>query len=83
MIIIVILYLSNIYRLNTTNNIKDIVTSSIVNQHTCIISLQFCPLKRTLYACVGYPKLTLPNQQRSDFASSEELPGSWSVNKVR
>lgn len=66
-------------------NIKDIVTSPIINNQTCIISIQLCPMKRTLYACVGYPKVSSSNhqhQQRSDYNSPEELPGSWCVNKV-
>lgn len=43
-------------------------------------------MKRTLYACAGYPKVLQTNhqqqQQRSDYSSSEDLPGSWYVNKV-
>lgn len=49
---------------------------------TCVLTLQFCPIKRTLFAAAGFPKRSVTDDSERDYTSEKALPGVWCVDKV-
>ena len=71
-------------RLHIQTDPKTVLESPSFGPGTCVLSLQFCPLKKFLFAAAGFPKSPPPSSSSGDseYDSARASPGAWYVDKV-
>lgn len=72
-------------RLSVVDKPKNIVANTLLPVSAAIISLQLCPLRRTLYVSAGFPKQEASydgSQDIDESTSDEKMPGVWCVDKI-
>jgi hypothetical protein len=75
---------NNLYcvnRLNISHSPSSVLCNPYFQDASCVLSLQFCPIKRTIFAAAGFPKRPAPESD-SDIQSDMSAPGLWCVDKL-
>lgn len=71
-------------RLRLSDKPRDVVMNPLLPASAAVLSLQLCPLRRTLYVTAGFPKLSSPptDQAAVGSSSAQAMPGAWCVDKL-